>query len=158
MLFGLLVIIAILAMFICALKIGEQMASDEQKLVVYGAIFLLTFQSFLNIGCTVGALPTTGKPLPFVSSGGTSVIASFILLGLILNAVNGEPVKTTADRRRDRLEVVTSKRFDQSVERRSSFSDRSTSRKPQSSRSFTSRASDLDFVSSFDSKGRSRRR
>ncbi|MBO4816133.1 MAG: FtsW/RodA/SpoVE family cell cycle protein [Clostridia bacterium] len=38
-----------------------------------------------NIGMTIGLLPITGIPLPFVSYGGTSLITNFILIGLLLN-------------------------------------------------------------------------
>lgn len=146
---GLVLIIAICVLYICALKIADQLPSEEQKLIVYGAVFLLVFQSFLNIGCTVGALPTTGKPLPFVSSGGTSVVASFICLGLILNAVYSEPVRTVPERKRDKLEVISSSRRQTTRAQRSSFLDLED--RPQSKRySNRSRGSNLDFVSSFD--------
>ena len=38
-----------------------------------------------NIGMTIGLLPITGVPLPFISYGGTSLITNFILIGLLLN-------------------------------------------------------------------------
>ncbi len=38
-----------------------------------------------NIGMTIGLLPITGVPLPFVSYGGSSMITNFILIGLLLN-------------------------------------------------------------------------
>lgn len=38
-----------------------------------------------NIGMTIGLLPITGVPLPFISYGGSSMITNFILIGLLLN-------------------------------------------------------------------------
>ncbi len=38
-----------------------------------------------NIGMTIGLLPITGVPLPFISYGGSALITNFILIGLLLN-------------------------------------------------------------------------
>lgn len=104
---GLLVIACIGAIFFCCIKIAETETEIEAKLIVYGCGLLLVIQSCLNIGSTVGALPTTGKPLPFVSSGGSSVLASFIVLGIILNAVTHEKVQRREDIHRQNIEVLS---------------------------------------------------
>ncbi|MCS7239966.1 MAG: FtsW/RodA/SpoVE family cell cycle protein, partial [Candidatus Bipolaricaulota bacterium] len=49
-----------------------------------GASFLLGFQTFLNLGVVVGVVPVTGLTLPFLSYGGSSVMVSLALVGLIL--------------------------------------------------------------------------
>ena len=46
---------------------------------------ILTFHMIENIGMTMGLLPITGVPLPFVSYGGSSLITNFICIGLLLN-------------------------------------------------------------------------
>jgi len=43
------------------------------------------FQLFINVGMTIGIMPVTGLPLPFISYGGTSLIASFLMVGLLQN-------------------------------------------------------------------------
>jgi rod shape determining protein RodA len=50
-----------------------------------GVTGMITFQVFQNIGMAIGLLPITGIPLPFISYGGSSILASMISLGLILN-------------------------------------------------------------------------
>jgi rod shape determining protein RodA len=51
---------------------------------VAGAIvFAFLFQVFINVGMTIGIAPITGIPLPFVSFGGSSLITSMILIGLL---------------------------------------------------------------------------
>jgi len=50
--------------------------------------------------------PTTGKPLPFISSGGSSLIASFMMVGLILSVSEGSSRQAIAERRRDDLRVI----------------------------------------------------
>ncbi len=54
-------------------------------LLAAGVVSMLSFQSFVNIGMTIGLMPITGIPLPFVSYGGSSLIASFLAVGLVLN-------------------------------------------------------------------------
>ncbi|MEM6836464.1 MAG: FtsW/RodA/SpoVE family cell cycle protein [Cyanobacteria bacterium P01_C01_bin.120] len=54
-----------------------------QRLIAIGAMVLLVGQSFLNIGVAIGALPTTGLPLPLFSYGGSSMISSLAIAGLL---------------------------------------------------------------------------
>ena len=104
---GVLVVICVLAIFLCCVQIACAQEQTETKLVAYGAGLLLLIQSLLNIGCTVGVLPTTGKPLPFVSSGGSSILASFILLGIIFNSVTHAKVVTQADKKRSKINIYS---------------------------------------------------
>ena len=54
-------------------------------LLASGLTVMFAFQLFVNVGMTVGIMPITGIPLPFVSYGGTSLLTSFVAVGLILN-------------------------------------------------------------------------
>jgi len=54
-------------------------------LLAAGVIAVFGFQVFINIGMAVGLMPVTGLPLPFVSYGGTSLIGSFLMVGLLQN-------------------------------------------------------------------------
>jgi rod shape determining protein RodA len=55
------------------------------SLIATGVVAMFAFQAFVNIGMTIGIMPITGIPLPFVSYGGSSLIASFLAVGLLLN-------------------------------------------------------------------------
>ncbi|MHB8795884.1 MAG: rod shape-determining protein RodA [Candidatus Nanopelagicales bacterium] len=55
------------------------------RLVATGIVAWLAFQMFENIGMTLGIMPITGIPLPFVSAGGTSMMATWIAVGLLQN-------------------------------------------------------------------------
>ena len=55
------------------------------RLVATGVAVWIAFQAFENIGMNLGITPVTGVPLPFVSYGGTSMFASWIAVGLLLN-------------------------------------------------------------------------
>jgi rod shape determining protein RodA len=46
---------------------------------------IFAFQIFENIGMTMGIMPITGIPLPFMSYGGSAIITSFIAIGLVAN-------------------------------------------------------------------------
>jgi rod shape determining protein RodA len=63
-----------------------QLARDEfGMLVCVGVLAMLTFQMFENIGMTMGIMPVTGIPLPFMSYGGSSILTAFAAIGLVLN-------------------------------------------------------------------------
>jgi cell division protein FtsW len=55
------------------------------KIALSGLISLLVFQTFIHIGVNTGLLPTTGMTLPFLSYGGSSMLGSAMLAGIILN-------------------------------------------------------------------------
>jgi len=55
------------------------------RLVATGVIAWLAFQAFENIGMSLGIMPITGIPLPLVSAGGTSMMATWIAIGLLQN-------------------------------------------------------------------------
>ena len=48
-----------------------------------GILAMLMFQIFVNVGMTLGIMPTTGVPLPLLSYGGSSVLVTFIAVGLL---------------------------------------------------------------------------
>jgi rod shape determining protein RodA len=54
-------------------------------LVCVGVLSMLVFQIFENVGMTMGIMPITGLPLPFLSYGGSSTLTSFLAIGLVLN-------------------------------------------------------------------------
>lgn len=56
-------------------------------LLVAGSLLFITFQAMINLGVVTGLLPTKGMSLPFVSYGGSNLVAMFVLVGLILNCL-----------------------------------------------------------------------
>lgn len=53
--------------------------------LAFGLGFLVIVQAMINMGVSIGLLPVTGQPLPFISMGGTSMMATGIILGIILS-------------------------------------------------------------------------
>ncbi len=62
-----------------------RMSDENSKISLCGLSSLLIFQTFIHIGVNTSLLPTTGMTLPFLSYGGSSLIGSSILAGVILN-------------------------------------------------------------------------
>ncbi|MCD6539255.1 MAG: putative lipid II flippase FtsW [Candidatus Omnitrophica bacterium] len=72
--------------FFQGLKILKWVNDKFNFYLGWGSLFILTFQALVNIAVVVGVFPTKGLPLPFISYGGSSLLSSFILLGLFLKA------------------------------------------------------------------------
>ena len=87
--FGSVISILIITIFLyIAFRIVKNCISRNDeflKLSLCGLASLLIFQTFIHIGVNTALLPTTGMTLPFVSYGGSSLIGSAILAGVILN-------------------------------------------------------------------------
>lgn len=67
------------------LKIAAFAPDNYGKFIVSGIMVWLVWQSFLNIGAMVGALPLTGVPLPLISHGGSAYITIMAALGIVTN-------------------------------------------------------------------------
>lgn len=94
--FGFIGAVTVLALFTILVanmfKIGRRAEKAGQlfsAFVVYGTGLLFSAQIFINIGVNIGLLPTKGLTLPFLSYGGSSLMVSLILVGLVLR-VDGE--------------------------------------------------------------------
>lgn len=68
-----------------ALLIAATARDTLGTLVAAGVVSVFAFQMFVNVGMTIGIMPVTGLPLPFVSYGGTNLIGSLIMVGLLEN-------------------------------------------------------------------------
>ncbi len=86
-----LVIILYFYLFFQIFYAGLKSNSKFNIYICVGIVFMLVFQTFENIGASIGLLPLTGIPLPFLSQGGTSLVATLIALGLIFEMdIHGE--------------------------------------------------------------------
>ncbi len=87
--FGSIISILIVCIFLfIAFRIVKRITESQNnfyKLALCGLTSLLIFQTFIHIGVNVNLLPTTGMTLPFLSYGGSSLLASGVLAGIILN-------------------------------------------------------------------------
>ena len=87
--FGSVVSILIISIFLfIAFRITKIIINSKNnynRLSLCGLISLLIFQTFIHVGVNANLLPTTGMTLPFLSYGGSSLISSGIIAGIILN-------------------------------------------------------------------------
>jgi len=84
---GGIIIIGLMAMIILmGLRTAVKVRNRFTSFICVGAVSILLFQTIVNIGMTLGLMPVTGLPLHFVSYGGSSMILSWVLLGLLVNA------------------------------------------------------------------------
>jgi rod shape determining protein RodA len=67
------------------LRIATLATDSFGRLVAAGVVSWFGFQSFVNIGMTLGIMPVTGLPLPFLSYGGSSMFANLMAIGLLQN-------------------------------------------------------------------------
>jgi len=81
---ALLLILLLLGYATMALMVALKCRHRVKRLIAIGVMVLLVGQSLLNIGVAIGALPTTGLPLPLFSYGGSSSLASLFLAGLLI--------------------------------------------------------------------------
>jgi rod shape determining protein RodA len=90
---GCAVIVAALAFIVFRAIRAAQLAEDMFGLLVASGIAVwFTFQSFVNIGMTIGIMPITGLPLPFVSYGGSAIFADMIAVGLLQSVRRRHPL------------------------------------------------------------------
>ena len=80
-----LLIILYVAFVLRGMKIAFNAPDSFSRLMVVGLVILIVAQSFMNIASSIGAFPLTGVPLVFISHGGTSLMFSLAVVGIILN-------------------------------------------------------------------------
>ncbi len=95
---GLLGTMAVIILFISFIWIGTRMIRQAHDAFGYfltvGIVLLLGLQAMVNVGVSIGAFPTKGLPLPFISYGGSALIFNLIAIGLILNVSKTQDHKT----------------------------------------------------------------
>ena len=73
------------------LRIANRADSPFETLLATGLTTRLGVQAFIIMGCVIRLVPLTGITLPFVSYGGSSLVANYVLLALLLRISSGNP-------------------------------------------------------------------
>jgi cell division protein FtsW len=91
-LIGTLVVLGLFGLLAYAgLRIARRVKDPFMQLAAAGATAWLAVQAIVNIGAVIGVLPITGIPLPLVSYGGSALIPTLIVLGMLLSFAKREP-------------------------------------------------------------------
>jgi rod shape determining protein RodA len=75
------------------LRTALDVREPSGRLLAVGVACVFACQMVINLGMTLGLLPIVGMPLPFLSYGGSSMLVSFMALGLVLNVGSDHPVE-----------------------------------------------------------------
>lgn len=94
--FGFIGSFVVIAAYLVIILVGLEIAGSTRepfgRLVAVGIVTLLAGQTFINLMVATKLMPVTGVTLPFVSSGGSSLIASFMIIGLLINIGQRRPI------------------------------------------------------------------
>tara|TARA_B100000575_G_scaffold289369_1_gene291029 strand:- start:223 stop:1332 length:1110 start_codon:yes stop_codon:yes gene_type:complete len=87
--FGVIIVSCIISLYLIfsymVIKKINFTDNNNFKLILVGCITILLVQTFIHVGVNIRILPTTGMTMPFLSYGGSSIIGTSILMGIILN-------------------------------------------------------------------------
>jgi len=89
----LLVVVAFVIIAICGIYIALNSRGTFGSLLALGITLLISLQAAINIGVVTSALPNKGLPLPFISYGGSSLLAMFTGVGILLSVARHAPVR-----------------------------------------------------------------
>jgi len=93
----LLVVLLFVVLVICGLFIASRARDSFGMLLASGLTMLIGLQAAINIGVVTSALPNKGMPLPFISYGGSNLLAMLTCVGLLLSVARYSRVEDLAD-------------------------------------------------------------
>jgi rod shape determining protein RodA len=90
---GMLVMVTLAVLIMRVLWIGRQSCHDYGMLISVGVAGVLIAQTLENVGMCLAVLPVVGITLPFLSCGGSSVLATYILVGMVHSVKSHKPTR-----------------------------------------------------------------
>jgi len=80
-----IILMLIFLLIIRFIHIASNIRGQFESMTIVGITTIIFFHTVVNIGMTIGMAPVTGLPLPFLSYGGSSLVANLIMIGVVLN-------------------------------------------------------------------------
>lgn len=113
-LFGSLVVLLLFALFaVAGIRVAMRTKDAFVRYAAAGIVIWILSQAMINMGMVLGLLPVVGIPLPLISAGGSSLFATLVACGILLNCATTEPgarVALDASRARRRRRAAARKR------------------------------------------------
>jgi rod shape determining protein RodA len=88
-----LILLLFMLLIIRLIAIASAIRQSFASMTVIGVATIVLFHVIINIGMTIGMAPVTGLPLPFLSYGGSSLMANLVMMGIILNISRTKYIK-----------------------------------------------------------------
>lgn len=79
------IVLLFAGLLFCGLSISSRAPDPFGRLLGFGLTLMLSVQAAMNIAVVTGSMPTKGLPLPFISYGGSSMVASLVMVSILLN-------------------------------------------------------------------------
>lgn len=79
------VLLLFAVIFICGLRIARQASDDFGRFAALGITLMISLQAMINLAVVTGSMPTKGIALPFISYGGSSLLVSSAMIGILIN-------------------------------------------------------------------------
>ena len=89
----LFVVVSFVLIAICGIYIAMRARDTFGFLLASGITFLISLQAAINIGVVTSALPNKGLPLPFISYGGSNLLAMLVCIGLLFSVARHAPMR-----------------------------------------------------------------
>ena len=114
---AIIVLLLYVILFTRVIRIVHKRPLTFGSLMAFGLGFLIIMQAMINMGVSIGLLPVTGQPLPFVSMGGSSMMATGFIIGMILSVtrnIEDEKEQEVKEIEETETEIVTTEESDES--------------------------------------------
>ncbi len=100
MIASLLVVSLYVILFLVGMRVARQAQDHFGRFLAHGIALMIALQALINFAVVTGSAPTKGLALPFISYGGSSIMASSIMFGILLNiAIDAERGRRNSRRR-----------------------------------------------------------
>jgi cell division protein FtsW len=106
---SLVVVLMYALLFVLGLRIALNARDDFGRLLAFGITLMVTLQALINFAVVTGCVPTKGLALPFISYGGSSLVVSGVMVGILVNVAHSSmksPSKAAGNLFKDRARKV----------------------------------------------------